>query len=253
MKYVIFASYGNDSVALIRWAKENNLEDVCVLYSDTGWSSSEWDERVKGMENWVELLGFKTARTKSMGLEALVRQKKGWPRNGMQFCTLHLKIIPAMQWLDENDPDKIATCLVGVRREESQNRRSFPKFQISSPNHGGRPLWAPLATLTAEQRDALLLRAGIEPLPHRSMECFPCINANRADLRLLAQDSERVEKIASIENDMGVSSKGKKRTMFRPYRHMGAVGIHEVVRWAQSDRGGFTPDDEECETGYCGI
>ena len=252
MKYVIFASYGNDSVALIQWAKEASLKNVAVLYSDTGWASNDWGDRVCSAEDWVRSIGFYPHRTSSIGLESLVRQKKAWPRQGMQFCTLELKILPAMKWLDEHDPEKSAICLVGVRREESQNRRNFPEEIESSPNHGGRRLLAPLVKYSNQERDDLLARAGFKPLPHRSMECFPCINSNRSDLRLLAGDQERINKISKIEEEMGVTSNGKKRTMFRPYRHMGAVGIKEVVRWAESERGEFEPIDD-CETGYCGI
>jgi len=39
MDYVIFASYGNDSIALIQWAHEHNLKNVTVAYSDTGWAA----------------------------------------------------------------------------------------------------------------------------------------------------------------------------------------------------------------------
>src|SRR5574340_96106 len=137
---IIFASYGNDSVALIQWAKENNLEDVHVVYSDTGWAADWWGERLERLEAWVKTLGFLPHRTESMGMEELVKKRKGWPRNGMQFCTLELKIRPAMEWLDKNDPEKTALCLVGVRREESRSRATFPEYTESSPNHGGRPL-----------------------------------------------------------------------------------------------------------------
>ncbi len=41
IRFVIFASYGNDSVALIQWAREWKLEDVAVVYSDTGWASAK--------------------------------------------------------------------------------------------------------------------------------------------------------------------------------------------------------------------
>jgi hypothetical protein len=159
-----------------------------------------------------------------------------------------------MRWLDENDPQKEAVCMVGVRREESQARRAFPRVTEESPNHGGRELWAPLVSHTTADRDALLARAGFEPLPHRSMECFPCINSNRSDLRLLAEDPARVAQIAALERDMGHTANGKPRTMFRPYRHMGAVGIEEVVRWAVADHGKFAPEDESggCDSGYCG-
>ena len=252
MQYVIFASYGNDSVALIQWAYEHNLPDVAVVYSDTGWAADHWEERVKQLEDWVTTLGYSPHRTQSEGLEELVKRKKGWPRNGMQFCTLELKIRPAMKWLEDNDPDKKATCLVGVRREESQARKNFPEVTEESPNHGGRKLMAPLVSYTTEQRDELLARAKVEPLPHRSMECFPCINSNRADLRLLAKDEARIAQVERIETEMGNTSKGKPRVMFRPAKVMGATGIREVIKWAESERGKYNPDKEfDCEGGFC--
>ena len=253
---VIFASYGNDSCALIQWAADNKLEDVTVLFNDTGWSSDFWQRRVTQLEDWVRGLGFTPARTQSMGLEALVKERKGWPRQGMQFCTLWLKIMPSADWLDENDPDEKAVCLVGVRREESKNRANFPEYEEKSDNYGGRDVWAPLVKHKVEARDELLERAGIEPLGTRSMECFPCINSNRTDLRALAKHPDRIIDIARIEKEMGFTGKGKPRTMFRPYRHMGAVGIHEVVKWAMSERGEYKPEEEEesgCDTGWCGI
>jgi hypothetical protein len=89
------------------------------------------------------------------------------------------------------------------------------------------------------------------------MECFPCINSNRADLRLLAEDESRVAFIENLEAEMGHTSKGKPRTMFRPYRYMGATGIREIIRWAQSDPGKFDIDDGTggggCYSGQCGL
>lgn len=252
MQHVIFASYGNDSVALIQWAYEHELPGVAVVYSDTGWAADHWEARVEQMEQWVKTLGFTPHRTKSEGLEELVKRKKGWPRNGMQFCTLELKIRPALNWLEDNDPQKQATCIVGVRREESQARKNFPEITEDSPNHGNRRLWAPMVNFTTDQRDGLLARAKVEPLPHRSMECFPCINSNRSDLRLLAKDPKRIAEIERIEKEMGTTSKGKPRYMFRSAKFMGAEGIREVVKWAESERGKYQPDKEfDCEGGFC--
>lgn len=252
---VAFASYGNDSVALVQWLHEACLPNVVVLYSDTGWSKGDWAERVLRMEDWVRGLGFRAERTASVGLEQLVRDRKGWPRQGMQFCTIELKMEPAMRWLDANDPQRHAACCVGVRREESNNRRHFPEVLDVSPNHGGRTCWAPLVDFTTAERDALIRRAGVEPLPHRSMECFPCVNSNRADLRMLANDPARIDEIERIEDSLGFTSKGKPRTMFRPYRHMGASGIREVVRWAIGEPGAYQPEEkiDDCETGFCGL
>ena len=52
--------------------------------------------------------------------------------------------------------------------------------------------------------------------------------------------------------DMGFTSKGNPRVMFRPYRHMGATGIREVVKWAHSSRGEYEPPSG-CDSGMCGI
>lgn len=265
-RFVIFASYGNDSVALIQWAYENALEDVVVLYSDTGWAAPEWRHRVNRLERWVHRLGFSSSRTTSIGFRELARRKKGFPTQRYQWCSYILKIEPAMRWLSENDPEGRAVCLVGVRRAESQGRASFPEYILRSGNHGNRVMVAPLAQYSDEDRDALLVRAGVEPLPHRSLECSPCINSNRADLRALSEESVReAEQLeADINAEFGLTRNGKPRTLFRPHRHGGAVGVREVVKWAHSERGKYRPssgaDDEladedlgGCDTGFCGI
>ena len=41
---VISASYGNDSKAMIQWAFENGIDDVTVVYIDTGWAGESWRE-----------------------------------------------------------------------------------------------------------------------------------------------------------------------------------------------------------------
>jgi Phosphoadenosine phosphosulfate reductase family len=252
-QYAIKSSYGNDSAALIQWAFEHALEDVVVIYNDTGWSERSWNNRVSALESWVIGLGFTPHRTKSIGLEQLVRNKKSWPRQGMQFCTAELKIKPTLEYLDRIDPRKLIVVLIGVRREESVNRRNFPEYQPAA--EAGRDIWAPLVGYSSRQRDELLDRACVESLPHRSEECYPCINANRTDIRRLTK--ERVYQIAGIETSLGVTSKGSPRTMFRPYKHMGATGIQEIARWAWSERGEFDLDDGNgisgCEAGYCGI
>jgi hypothetical protein len=138
-----------------------------------------------------------------------------------------------------------------VRREESVQRRLFPEWTEESALHGGRSLWAPIANLKEEERDALVRRAGIEPLPHRSMECSPCINANKADIR--QTDERDIFKVERIEQALGNTRAGKPRVMFRPKPHMGAVGIREICRWANSSRGKYEPPRSSgCDSGMCG-
>lgn len=249
---LIMSSFGNDSLALIQWAREKKLKDVVVLYNNTGWAAPWWLERVEECSNWVKQLGFRFVQTESEGFMDLVRRKKAFPRQGMQFCTEHLKRLPSLAWMDENAP-KGSTVYVGVRRCESANRANFPEYMEASLEHGGRALRAPLAIYSDEQRNELLKRAGWEPLPHRSMECYPCVNSNRADLQAL--DEERISLIEVFEKEMGVGERsGKPKFMFRPYRHQGAKGIRNVVKWAND--GKYIEGQEDvfgsgCDGGFC--
>lgn len=247
IRFVIFSSYGNDSCALIQWAHEWKLEDVAVVYSDTGWATEGWAARVEEKEAWVRSLGFTPYRTECVGFRQLARNKKGFPTQRYQWCSFILKIEPGMRWLAENDPNKAAICIVGARRDEAADqlstRAKFPEYLVRSENHGGRMMLAPMALFDAAARDAFLQRAGIEPLPHRSGEC-KCINANKADMRRYSEGD-----ILEIEN----AESEIKRPMYRPHRHMGATGIREVVRWAHSPRGKYEPEPERetCNSGWC--
>lgn len=235
MKYAISASYGNDSMAMIRWAHETGLDDVAVVYCDTGWSAPGWGLRVNAGEAKAKEYGFDVVRVKSIGMEQLVRIKKGFPGNGQQFCTAHLKGIPFLEWIDEVDPDRKAIVMVGKRRAEGEARKDTPEFIHDSVYHGERTLWHPLYQHTDEERDALLERAGIEKLPHRSKECSPCVNANRSDfLRLTPGEIQRVSNL-----EVAVS-----KPMFRAKR-FGALGIHGVIVWAKDGRNVASIEQEE--------
>lgn len=252
MDHVIFASYGNDSVALIQWAYEQGLKDVHVAYSDTGWAACYWASRVDIAEHWVRDLGFTPHRIKSEGMEALVKRKKAWPRGGghrFQWCTAALKIEPASKWLDAHDPDGEAICMVGIRREEGAARSDAPEWVEESDNHGGRNLWSPLVRHTEQMRDDLIRKTPLPVLPHRSKECWPCVNARHEELKHL--DPERIDYIEALEQDAGTNSKGNPRVMYRPSRHGGAVGIRAVVEHAKGSHDDLFPVSV-CDSGWCG-
>lgn len=243
---VISSSYGNDSVALIQWAHERCLLGVTVAYCDTGWASPGWPPRVMAGERLAMSYGFDIVRCKSIGMDELVRMKKGWPGNGQQFCTAYLKGLPFLQWIDEIDHGGNAVVLIGKRRAESEKRKNTPEFIESSEHHGGRKVWQPLYAHSDEQRNDLLLRAGFAPLPHRSLECNPCVNANRSDfLRLTAGEIERVN---DLEAEIG-------KPMYRPKR-FNTVGIHGVIQWAKHgrDRGNIDQEESDCASLFgCGL
>lgn len=243
---VISSSAGNDSLAMIQLSIEREIPDLHVVFCDTGWSAPGWMQRVEKIHAYAEKHGIKTHVVKSIGMEDLVRMKKGFPGNAQQFCTAHLKGVPFLQWIDEEDKDYKAVVMVGKRRAESEARKDTPEFIYDSEYHGGRTLWHPLYLHTDAQRNDLINRAGFEVLPHRSLECNPCVNANRQDfLRLTSGEIERVN---DLEVEIG-------KPMFRPKR-FSALGIHGVIQWAKNgrDRGNIEEEEAQCASLFgCGL
>lgn len=253
--FVISTSYGNDSCALIQWAYEHGLDlvdDVKVTFIDTGWHGIGWPERVTEMETWVKSLGFEPVRiVPFVQFGELMEMKSGFPNQQYQWCSAMLKGVPFLEWIDKADPEGKALVLIGKRREESSERADTPEYLPDSEYHGGRTLWHPLYLHDEAARDELLARAGIEPLPHRSQECAPCVNANRADLLLLTE--REIVRVEELERDVG-------QTMFRPARYKskmypnGCHGIRQVIQWAHKaplevdEPQGFST----CSSGYCG-
>ena len=248
-KIVISSSYGNDSLALVQFVREQNREGVSVVFIDTGWSAPGWLDRVAKCEEWVKSIGYEPMRINpELQFEELIRRKKGFPSQRFQWCSGILKGLPFLTWIDDADPENKAVVMIGKRREESVERSDTPEFVESSIYHGGRKIWHPMYLHTEEMRDALIKRAGFDVLPHRSKECSPCVNANKNDLRQLTEDD-----IQAVEDLEGVV----KKTMFRPKKHGGAKGIRQVIAWAYSDRGKYDPRQEamfsQCSSGYCGF
>lgn len=234
MKYIVTCSCGNDSIALIQYMQDNHKGEFCVLYNDTGWARSDWPARVKNVAQMCFDIGVTFNITKSIGMEAIVRKNKGWPMpaSAMQWCTTHLKEKPSTDFYEKHDPECDSIIVTGRRRAESQNRANLAKWQYGSKKHGGRDVYNPLVNFDESERDIFIRKFGLEPLPHQSMECYPCVCANKQDFISMGDDEERIALIEKIETDLGHTRYGKPRTMFRPYRVGYAVGIRDVFKWA---------------------
>lgn len=243
---------------MLQLFREHGLKDVAVVYSDTGWATPEWEARVDAGETWVRELGWEPVRLSSLGFEQSVighTEAGMFPTRMAKFCTQELKIRPFLKWVSAADPEKRAIVCVGVRRAESPGRSRAAAFMPQQDN--GRHVWHPLVEYSDADRDAMIARTPFEVLPHRSDECAICINGNRADLRRASE--EHIARVETLEARVG-------RPMFSPRNYMGATGIREVVRWAQSERGKYrasgTPADllsclvdaenVTCEDAWCG-
>lgn len=221
--FIVRSNYGNNSMALIQWAREAGLADLTVVYVDTGWAGAGWLDHVARCEDWVRALGFAVVRIDPVsGFDEVMEMKGGFPSRQHQWCALHLKGIPFLKWVEEVDPDSAATVILPKTRVDS-TFESIPEFIESCEYNGERRVWHPLFKHDRRQRDALLQRAGRTPLPHPSQECAPCINSSAATLRRLAEAD--IDKTAELEDEL-------QTTLFPAADCDGARGIRAVVDWA---------------------
>ena len=223
--YILRSNYSNNSIALIQWAHEQGLEDVTVVYVDTGWAAEDWLDYVSKCENFARGLGFKVKHIQpATPFDDVMEMKGGFPSRQRQWCALHLKGIPFLKWADEIDPESKATVLLPKSGVET-NFIDIPEYIESCEFNGERRVWQPFFNLDQSQRDALLTRAGIAALPHPSQECSPCINSTVMTLRKLTAGD--IEKIAELEEEL-------EATLFLPQDCGGASGIRAVVEWAKT-------------------
>ncbi len=230
--HIIISNYSKNSLALIQWAKQKQLENVTVCYIDTGWSAKGWLEYVAAAEEFSRQRGFHVQHLKSrISFQDLMDIKRGFPSQKHQWCSLHLKGITLLQWLDEIDSECRATLLMAKRNSEDSSEKPIPEFIEESEYHGGRRVWHPLFDLDNAQRDLLLSDInGIAP-PVFVGECAPCINSSNAELSRLSEAD--ICKTEELEEELGV-------WMFSSLESKNTGGIRTVVQQAKEH-----PEDEK--------
>jgi 3'-phosphoadenosine 5'-phosphosulfate sulfotransferase (PAPS reductase)/FAD synthetase len=240
IEYVVACSGGNDSICLAEHMIENYPKDsFLILYNDTGWARKDWPARMQRVSDMLKEKGVPFVSTISIGFEQMVREHKGFPMpaSAMQFCTQELKTMPTLKFLKENDPNCEWTIVTGRRREESNNRAGLAMYEYETSLYEGRDVFNPLIMFDEKQRDEKIHQFGLTPLPHSSMECFPCVCSNKDDLVELKKWPGELISVKNLELEMGHTRNGKPRVMFRPYRAGGGVGIENVIKWAEGKRG----------------
>lgn len=178
----------------------------------------------------------------------LIERKKMWPDPHARFCTEVLKVLPTISWLSVHDPEGRSEMILGVRREESFERRLWPEFVEGSDKNEGRDEWSPMVEVKEIERNALVVKAGFQVLPHRSRECR-CVLANSQDIKTWTE-----EDIRDIEAGEALLKKSKDQSnnfMFKPHDKKGNPhGIRAVVEWAKQVKT-KEPARSGCDGGHC--
>ncbi len=172
--------------------------------------------------------------------------KGRFPSRKAQFCTQELKTAMAVGYqIDLVDAGYQVVGWQGVRREESQKRRSAKKIE-----RVGRKFWTfrPLVEWTAADVFGFCAAHGVKnnPLYTQGMGrvgCMPCINVNKAELHQIANRfPEHLSRISEWEKLVGMASKRQAATFIAAPGispdQAKDNGIWSVVQWARTSRGG---------------
>jgi 3'-phosphoadenosine 5'-phosphosulfate sulfotransferase (PAPS reductase)/FAD synthetase len=171
--------------------------------------------------------------------------KGRFPSRKAQFCTQELKTNLLTEYqMTLVDQGHCVVSWQGIRRDESANRKDAKLLEYL----GGR-LWIyrPIVDWTAQQTIDYILQSGLKPNPLYSegfdrVGCMPCINCGKKDVKnIAARKPEEIARIAEWERRVGLASKRGQASFFPdPDRdaHLDKRGIHKVVQWAHTSRGG---------------
>jgi 3'-phosphoadenosine 5'-phosphosulfate sulfotransferase (PAPS reductase)/FAD synthetase len=282
MKHIVGFSGGIDSQACARWVLNRfGPEDTIIVNSDAGGNEDpittahvEWYSRnvhpVVMLSPIVADMGGRAkgkiaelglAPTDPLTFDLLATLKQRFPARKAQFCTEHLKLMPMLRWQSEafgvggiyesEDYERYA----GVRRDESEKRKdaAFREWDDLFDCYLNRPIadWTKLRCFefvhSHGEESNPLYRLGFG-----RVGCAPCVNSGKDDvLAWLQRRPSMIEKIRVWEQCVG-------RAYFPPMvPGMYINWIDDVVRWAQTSRGGrqanmlrVLNDRPTCESNY---
>jgi len=283
-KHYMSVSGGKDSTAAALLLREKGIEYEAI-FLETGWEHPKTYEylisylpKVVGPIRWVlpplpelspEVEEIARALERRLahplghpcGFVRTALHARMMPGSRMRFCTRLLKIAGIKEVFADAPPLRVN--VVGVRAEESKARSDLPEHEISTSLDC--MIWRPLISWSLQDVISIHKRHDVEPNPlylgaNRRVGCYPCIMANKADLRILGRDEERMGIIRDFEAAMTLvrGQEGKPGPLLRQ-RIPGRpdAPIDDVIEWSRTIRGGrqfplFDTEEQGCVSwGLC--
>ncbi len=260
---VVSVSGGKDSTALVLALREAEIPAQYV-FADTGWEAPETyaylDVLRERLGLPIHVVGYPG------GMEAKIRERAGFPSRLIRWCTEELKVQPLRAWHDAYTArtGRETVNAVGVRADESDARSRLPELEDEPVGHRkwGGWVWRPLLRWSVE--DVLLVhrRANLPVNPlyqrgHNRVGCYPCIYAQKEEIRLLTEHSpETIERISRLEREVEVERAARnaahvptekrpvryahaRATFFQTRKGVEPMDIHDIVAWSRTDRRGL--------------
>lgn len=185
---VVSVSGGKDSTAACLHLKELGIPYRAV-HMDTGWEHPQTAEYVR--EYLPSIIGEIEIIGRPGGMVQLIKDRNGaLPSRRMRFCTSELKVLPMKRFIEAMEDEPVN--VVGIRARESRKRSQMPEWEHSEAFDCD--VWRPLIDWTLEDVIDIHKRHGVAPNPlytrnHARVGCWPCINASKAEIKRMADDS----------------------------------------------------------------
>lgn len=267
--YHLGISGGKDSTALLLWAIHKSglpREQIRATFCDTGNEDPLTYAHIEMLNDLATVAGIPS------GIETIIPplsffllalKKQRFPSRKAQFCTIELKIKPTKDWLRTKWAEGHEVVILNGKRTGESNERRLAmkdKPERGFSDYWGCEEWSPLRDWTWSQVQEIHreFKVPLNPLyalgAHR-VGCWPCVNCGKLEIRIVAK--YRPEKIDAIEAEEKkfVDLYGRPSTFFPPktatrryrtitYRRkkdgkeFTTSPIREIVRWAQTTRGG---------------
>ena len=178
----------------------------------------------------------------------------GFPSMKRKYCTDHLKIKPVFNGIVEPlyDAGHSVCQWLGIRRDESPRRKHAGRHEKVSVRDVDYWLYRPVLEWTVETVMAMHRRHNlpINPLYLKGTSrvgCWPCINARKNEIRLVAEMSpDAIDKLEEWEDIVSEASKSGCATFFfardrakpgEQFDHK-KHGIRAQADWARTVWGG---------------
>lgn len=249
---IVSASGGKDSTATILALRESGIP-ARYVFADTQWEARQTYDYLAMLES---RLGITIERVGVPGgMVAEVRKRVGFSWRQRRWCTRVLKLEPLQRHHNEirarEGVDTIA--VVGVRADESKDRRELPEWELCEGGHRGWDgyLWRPLIRATVADVLTLHHRHDIPVNPLYKLGfgrvgCRPCINATKAEIALYARHfPDDVVELRALEREITEARalepdrfEMPEASFFEGAGRRGAVPIDEAIAWSRTERGG---------------
>lgn len=269
-----YVQYLNEQVFPIRTIKADFTDRIA---GKAAYVREKWPEKGVPAEIVARALAILEKGPTGIPFLDLCIWKGRFPSTRARFCSEELKRNPIIEQVQMPLLDAGDTIISwqGVRADESPARATLPERDLVGGSPDGGSLWnfRPILTWTVDDVFAMHRKHGIEPNPLYKqgmgrVGCMPCIHARKDELLEIARRfPEEFARVAEWERIVSEASKRGSSTFFEAdtiagnSRDMAQIshethGIHSVIEWAKTGRGGrqfdmFRVEGEQAEGRLC--